>query len=94
MLLCIFSEIYCYAPEEIANGYVEYNLNKGRIPYNGTARYTCDEGFYLSGKPTIRCQRWEQWDFASPICKPRVTENVGNTKYRPVTESWRQTNGN
>lgn len=89
----IYLEIYCHVPEDIENGRVDYIENKGKIPYNGTARYRCKEGFYLSGNPVIRCAAWQTWDYAPPICEFRAIEITSSTRSHPHIESWRQTNG-
>ena len=56
---------YCTDPGSIENGQKE-----GDAPFTciSTVKYTCNDGFWLLGVDTLRCEIDGQWDYGKPVC--------------------------
>ena len=60
------------------------------LPFNtfgARARYTCGEGYILSGHPERGCRGDGQWDGQSPTCETEGESVYSIGKYRQSTES-------
>lgn len=61
----LFTDRECVNVDSPENGFIS---GHGRI-FNDKVNYTCDEGFYLVGKPQRTCQADGSWSGSTPLCK-------------------------
>ncbi|XP_055886163.1 sushi, von Willebrand factor type A, EGF and pentraxin domain-containing protein 1-like [Biomphalaria glabrata] len=60
--------VQCAPPGTIANGAT--TLSEPENIYNSTATFTCDNGYFIRGTATIKCESNGQWSSALPACFP------------------------
>eukprot|EP00058_Branchiostoma_floridae_P019749 XP_002605239.1 hypothetical protein BRAFLDRAFT_92287 [Branchiostoma floridae] len=80
--------VQCPTPERPANG-----DKRGSTSYPGSTRFTCDRGYKLVGKETVKCQADGKWSARVPTCQatrcPKLTPPAngamtGSTSYGDV----------
>ena len=47
------------------------------VPFPESARYTCDDSYYITGDTTRTCQSHGGWDGSEPSCIEIGTANLG-----------------
>ena len=59
------SVVECENLTSLENGRVEVVSNE----VNGSAVFTCDEGFFLNGSSSVECQENGEWSEQLPTCQ-------------------------
>ena len=72
---CYHHFTYCHAPPRVQNAVV--------VRRNGTAHYTCNEGFTLEGYRDITCMLTGKWPKA-PHCVPAAPEEETSNLLPPL----------
>lgn len=57
--------VKCHHLKTPANGRIALT----KLSYNGQAKFTCDDGFNLTGSETIKCQANGNWSDEVPYCR-------------------------
>ena len=57
--------VECENLTSLENGRVEVLSNE----VNGSAVFTCDEGFFLNGSSSVECQENGEWSEQLPTCQ-------------------------
>ncbi|XP_068090442.1 sushi, von Willebrand factor type A, EGF and pentraxin domain-containing protein 1 isoform X2 [Hyperolius riggenbachi] len=61
-------ETKCEVPNQIENGYTEYN----NVTVGSIVRYRCRNGYTLEGENTAECTENGTWSYLTPVCKPNA----------------------
>lgn len=71
MRVCL-SVVTCYLPQDVTNGLSHWK-SQARPKYGEIVHYSCNEGYVLVGKNSLKCTKTGEYDFAPPECRGKYS---------------------
>lgn len=65
--------IQCEKMSEPTHGSMKCSDPLGSFSYQSTCTFTCDEGYVLSGSPSLQCEASANWNGSQPYCVGTAT---------------------